>query len=337
MRAFNFPALPPVRWPTGKAKTRARIVLVLTAILAMLGSITSIALFATAHGSHVPVHVTTTKPITRPGIVNTPVYTPTHNAAPSYTSPHTHPHPLSYPLFYGNTHLPEVALTFDDGPNPYYTPQVLAILQHYGVQATFFDVGYLVKDFPNIVRQEYNNGNLVANHSWSHPELTLLSASAILSQLTSTSNVIQTTIGVRPTFFRPPYGAFNRTVLAQASYLGVTTVLWNDTAEDWTLPGVGFIVNRILSLAHAGAIILLHDGGGNRAQTVAALPTIITDLENRGFSLVTLQRLVDDLAVSTSQSAYSGTLSNISFSTGSPPPLANQPFLQLAKRRRSRR
>jgi peptidoglycan/xylan/chitin deacetylase (PgdA/CDA1 family) len=335
MRAFNFPALPPGRWPTGKAKTRARIVLVLTAILAMLGSITSIALSATAHGSHVPVHMTTTKPITKPGIVNTPVYIPTHNAAPSYTSPHTHP--LSYPLFYGNTHLPEVALTFDDGPNPYYTPQVLAILRHYGVQATFFDVGYLVKDFPNIVRQEYNNGNLVANHSWSHPELTLLSASAILSQLTSTSNAIQTTIGVRPTFFRPPYGAFNRTVLAQASYLGVTTVLWNDTAEDWTLPGVGFIVNRILSLAHAGAIILLHDGGGNRAQTVAALPTIITDLENRGFSLVTLQRLVDDLAVSTSQSAYSSTLSNTAFSTGSPPPLANQPFLQLAKRRRSRR
>ncbi len=297
MRAFKFPALPPCRWPTGKAKTRARIVLVLTAILAMLGSITSIALFANAHGSHVPVHVTTTKPTTRPSVVNTPVYIPTHNAAPSYTSPQTNPHPLSYPLF----------------------------------------VGYLVKDFPNIVRQEYNNGNLVANHSWSHPELTLLSASAILSQLTSTSNVIQTTIGVRPTFFRPPYGAFNRTVLAQASYLGVTTVLWNDTAEDWTLPGVGFIVNRILSLAHAGAIILLHDGGGNRAQTVAALPTIITDLENRGFSLVTLQRLVDDLAVSTSQSAYGSTLSNTAFSTGSPPPLENQPFLQLAKWRRSRR
>src|SRR5215470_2088970 len=147
MRAFNFPASLPGRWPTSRAKLRAGIVLVLTAILAMLGSITSIALSATAHGSRVPVHVTTTKPITRPSIVNTTVYIPAHNAAPSYTSPQTHPHPLSYPLFYGNTHLPEVALTFDDGPNPYYTPQVLAILQHYRVQATFFDVGYLVRDF----------------------------------------------------------------------------------------------------------------------------------------------------------------------------------------------
>ncbi len=315
MRADNFPASPVGPWPTSTAKMRARIVLALTAILAILGSISSIALSVTAHGSHVPVHSATTKPIARHISVNTPVPTPTHNPAPSYTSLYTHPHPLSYPLFYGNTHLPEVALTFDDGPNPYYTPQVLAILQHYSVQATFFDVGYLVKDFPNIVRQEYNNGNIVANHSWSHPELTLLSASAILFQLTSTSNAIQATIGVRPTFFRPPYGAFNRVVLQQASYLGVTTVLWNDTAEDWKLPGVSFIVNKVLSLAHDGAIILLHDGGGNRAQTVAALPTIITDLENRGFSLVTLQRLVDDLVVFTSQSAYSNILSNTPFST----------------------
>lgn len=305
MRAFNFPASLPGRWLTSRAKMRAGIVLVLTAILAMLGSITSIALSATAHGSHVPVHVTTTKPITRPILVKTPVHIPTHNPAPSYTSLHLSP--LSYPLFYGNTHLPEIALTFDDGPNPYYTPQILATLQHYGVRATFFDVGYLVKDFPNIVRQEYNNGNLIANHSWSHPELTLLSASAILYQLTSTSDAIQATIGVRPTFFRPPYGTFNRAILEQASYLGVTTVLWNDTAEDWKLPGVSFIVNKVLSLAHDGAIILLHDGGGYRAQTVAALPMIITGLENRGFSLVTLQRLVDDLAPSTSQNAYSTT------------------------------
>src|SRR5215469_1542324 len=316
MRAFNFPASPPGRWFTSKIKMRVRLVLLPTAMLAMLGSITSLALLATAHGSHAPVHTATTKPIARQSGVTTPVPTATHNAAPSSTSPYTHPHPLGYPLFYGNTRLPEVALTFDDGPNPYYTPQVLAILQHYRVQATFFDVGYLVRDFPNIVRQEYNNGNIVANHSWSHPELTLLSASAILSQLTSTSNAIQATIGVRPTFFRPPYGAFNRAVLEQASGLGVTTVLWNDTAEDWTLPGVSFIVNKILRLAHAGAIILLHDGGGNRAQTVAALPTIITDLENRGFSLVTLQRLVGDLPAPTSQSAYSGTLSNNTFSTG---------------------
>src|SRR5215469_16812981 len=111
--------------------------------------------FATAHRSQVPVHTATTKPIAGPSSADTPVPTTTHNAAPSSTSPYTHPHPLSYPLFYGNTRLPEVALTFDDGPNAYYTPQVLAILQHYRVQATFFDVGYLVRDFPNSELQPF--------------------------------------------------------------------------------------------------------------------------------------------------------------------------------------
>lgn len=72
---------------------------------------------------------------------------------------------LDYPLLFGNTHLPEIALTFDDGPNPYYTPQVLAVLQHYRVKATFFDVGYLVRAYPDLVRQEYNQGNVVGNHS----------------------------------------------------------------------------------------------------------------------------------------------------------------------------
>jgi peptidoglycan/xylan/chitin deacetylase (PgdA/CDA1 family) len=160
------------------------------------------------------------------------------------------------------------------------TPSKLTtILQQYGVKATFFDVGYLMVDYPNIVRQEYNQGNIVANHSWSHPDLTHLSAQAIQSQLTSTTRAVQVTIGVRPTFFRPPYGATNNSVLAQARQIGFTTVLWDGSAGDWQLPGVGVIITRLLSYAHNGAILLLHDGGGNRAQTVAALPSIITILK----------------------------------------------------------
>jgi peptidoglycan/xylan/chitin deacetylase (PgdA/CDA1 family) len=203
---------------------------------------------------------------------------------------------LNYPLSNGNTHIPEIALTFDDGPNPYYTPQILAILLHYGVKATFFDIGYLVAEYPNIVRQEYKQENIVANHSWSHPVLTHYSAQEIQTQLTSTTNIIQATIGVRPTFFRPPYGAVNDSVLAQARNLHYTTVMWDGTAEDWSLPGVNAIVSKTLSYAHNGAILLLHDGGGNRAQTVAALPIIITNLKSRGFKFVTIQQLVDDLA-----------------------------------------
>jgi peptidoglycan/xylan/chitin deacetylase (PgdA/CDA1 family) len=202
---------------------------------------------------------------------------------------------LNYPLFNGNTRIPEIALTFDDGPNPYYTPQILAILQQYGVKATFFDIGYLVANYPNIVRQEYNQENVVANHSWSHPVLTSFSAQGIQSQLTSTTNIIQATIGVRPTFFRPPYGAINKTVLEQAGNLHYTTVMWNGSSEDWKLSGVNAVVSKTLHYARNGAIILFHDGGGNRAQTVAALPIIIMALKSRGFKFVTIQQLVDDL------------------------------------------
>lgn len=205
---------------------------------------------------------------------------------------------FDYPVFYGNTHLPEIALTFDDGPNPVYTPQVLAILQTYNIRATFFDVGYLVEDYPNIVRQEFLQGHSIGNHSWSHPQLTRLSAAGILSQLVNTSDAIQSVTGSRPTIFRPPYGSFNRIVFAQALHQNLSTILWNDEAHDWATPGTNVIVYRILNLARDGGIILLHDGGGFRTQTVAALPIIITALKQRGFTFVTIPQLLHDIATS---------------------------------------
>src|SRR3989440_11161807 len=162
-------------------------------------------------------------------------------------------------LYTGNRYLPEIALTFDDGPNPYYTPQVLAILKQFGIKATFFCVGRQVARYPDLVKQEYTDGNLVGNHSWSHPNLALLSGSEIVSQINLTSDAIQQAIGVRPTFFRPPYGVFNASVLTEANLLSLTTIIWNDEALDWTTPGTDVIVSRILNLAADGAIILLHD------------------------------------------------------------------------------
>jgi peptidoglycan/xylan/chitin deacetylase (PgdA/CDA1 family) len=252
--------------------------------------------------------------------------TSTGNNAPRTTSANTHlfrgrPHsalrqtppdmvnPLDYPVFYGNTHVPEIALTFDDGPNPVYTPQVLAILQTYKIKATFFDVGYLVKDFPNIVRQEFLQGHSIGNHSWSHPQLTRLSATGILSQLVSTSNAIQSVTGSRPTIFRPPYGSFNRIVFAQALQQNLSTILWNDEAHDWATPGINMIARRILNLARNGGIILLHDGGGFRAQTVVALPIIITTLKQRGFTFVTIPQLLHDIVTPGHTSSISSTAS----------------------------
>jgi peptidoglycan-N-acetylglucosamine deacetylase len=305
MDTFNFPISVAHRKRFLAGNKRIMIIIVLSAILTMLGSIT---LATSAFWHKTSSHLTTKTFIARHAVVPTLKPIPVRKPTLSPSRPPTHVPLLGYPIFNGNTHLPEIALTFDDGPNPYYTPQILAILQRYGVKATFFDVGYLVEDYPNIVRQEYKQGNIIANHSWSHPRLTLLSAPAMLSQITSTSDAIKAAIGVQPTFFRPPYGAMNRTVLAQAYYAGETTVLWDDTGEDWKLPGIGFITSKILRLARDGAIILMHDGGGNRAQTVAALPFIITALENRGFHFVTIQQLVEDLVAPPSHSTSSKIL-----------------------------
>jgi peptidoglycan/xylan/chitin deacetylase (PgdA/CDA1 family) len=198
-------------------------------------------------------------------------------------------------LYTGNICLPRVALTFDDGPNPHYTPQVLAVLKQYGVKATFFCVGQHVAAYPDLVKQEYAAGHAIGNHSWSHPVLAFLSGPATLSQLKRTSDAIQQVIGVRPIFFRPPYGAFSSQVLTRANCLGMITVIWNVRATDWAKPGVDVISDRVIERTGNGAIILLHDGGGDRSETVAALPTIIEGLQRRGFTFVTLQEMMDDL------------------------------------------
>ena len=197
-------------------------------------------------------------------------------------------------LYSGDPRLPEVALTFDDGPNPYYTPQILATLGRYHIKATFFCVGRLVQRYPQLVWQEYRAGHVVGNHSWSHPHLGSLTPSALAFQFDRTSAVIQQVIGVQPTFFRPPYGDFTSAVLGRAYMLGLTTVMWNVMPADWLLPGTAAIVDRVLAYAGNGAIILLHDGGGNRSETVAALPLIIEGLQQRGFRLVTIQQLLQD-------------------------------------------
>ena len=280
-----------------KINKRLVLVLMLSAILIMFGSI-PLATLSYWEKSADPIHPNTY--ITLLSVRKVSTHTPTPKPTAIPTQMIVRAPMLNYPLFNGNTRIREIALTFDDGPNPYYTPQVLAILKQFGVKATFFDVGYLVADYRIIVRQAFYQGNLVANHSWSHPVLTYFSAQGIQSQLTSTTNIIQATIGVRPSFFRPPYGAVNNTVLATARNLHYITVMWDGSAEDWNLPGVNAIVSKTLYYVRNGAILLLHDGGGNRAQTVAALPIIISALKSRGFRFVTIQQLVDDL-VSSSQ------------------------------------
>jgi peptidoglycan/xylan/chitin deacetylase (PgdA/CDA1 family) len=203
--------------------------------------------------------------------------------------------PLNSPLFHGNLRLPEVALTFDDGPLPSSTPHILTILQRFGIQATFFCIGQQVQDYPALVRQEQADGDLVEDHTWSHPNLTYLPTPLLDRQIEMTAQAISHVTGTPPLFLRPPYGAINATVLTQAQRLNLSLVLWNVDPRDWSLPGSSTIIGRVLSSTQNGSIILLHDGGGNRAQTIAALPSIITALRTRGLRFVTIQQLIDDL------------------------------------------
>ena len=182
----------------------------------------------------------------------------------------------------------QVALTFDDGPSA-YTMGVLAQLQAYGVPATFFTVGYEVAARPDLVQAEARAGMSVEDHTWDHKDLTRLSPADIDNEINGDANAVQSAIGVRPKCFRPPYGATNSTVLAEATKLGMAQIMWNVVPYDYELPGVNVIVQRTLAAADGrGLVVGIHDGGGDRSQTVAALPGIITGLRARGYTFVRL-------------------------------------------------
>jgi peptidoglycan/xylan/chitin deacetylase (PgdA/CDA1 family) len=180
-----------------------------------------------------------------------------------------------------------IALTFDDGPGP-YTPQVLSVLESYRVPATFFDIGEEVAAYPQYAAMVAAAGYPVENHTWSHPDLTTIPVSAFPQQIDQTQSEIRSVTGRTPACVRPPYDAWNGTVLNQIAARGLTTMSYSVDPQDWTLPGTATIVQRVVSAAFPGAVVDLHDSGGNRAQTVAALPQIITDLEAQGYRFVSI-------------------------------------------------
>lgn len=181
-----------------------------------------------------------------------------------------------------------IALSFDDGPDVRYTPQILAVLAQFGVTATFFMVGWEADAEPALVRQVVAGGNGVGNHTWSHVNLVKLKPSALPAQVDQTTQLLGSLTGRPVTCLRPPGGDINAAVETELAQRGLTPVLWNDDPRDWTRPGVAAIVRVALSEAKPGGIVELHDGGGNRSETVQALPAIITGLQARGYRFVPL-------------------------------------------------
>jgi len=190
-----------------------------------------------------------------------------------------------------------VALTFDDGPDPTWTPQVLSVLATKHVPATFFDIGMAAEAHPEIVQREVSQGNVVGDHTYSHLDLTQIPLWRAKLEIAAGQWVLHGITGRTPVLFRSPYGnaemADSNSAQRQdlATQLGMQPVSWNVDPEDWQRPGVAQIVARATSTSSDNLIILLHDGGGNRAQTVAALPQIIDKLRAEGYVFVTADQL----------------------------------------------
>jgi peptidoglycan/xylan/chitin deacetylase (PgdA/CDA1 family) len=199
-----------------------------------------------------------------------------------------------------------VALTFDDGPKPERITPILDILDRYQVKASFFVVGKMAEKNPDLVLRMTQSGDDVCNHSYSHPNLKLLSSDDVRLELSKTSDIIEKVTGSRPRFFRPPGGNYDDSIVTTAGDLGMTTALWNINAEDFTYikplrdlgapPRESFnrhsdleIHELVMRHVRNGSIILFHAGG---PETQRALPKLITELKAKGFQLVTLSELV---------------------------------------------
>jgi peptidoglycan-N-acetylglucosamine deacetylase len=179
----------------------------------------------------------------------------------------------------------EVALTFDDGPSA-YTPSILAILNRYHVHGTFFEIGEQVSGNERVMNQILDSGDELGDHTYHHvPD-------AGYSEIASAQRRIKEATGFRTCLFRPPGGAYNAATVAAATRLGMSTILWTVDPRDWSRPGAAAIYSRVVSATHPGSIVVMHDGGGDRSETVAALPRIIRTLKGRGLRLVTVSQLL---------------------------------------------
>jgi peptidoglycan-N-acetylglucosamine deacetylase len=180
-----------------------------------------------------------------------------------------------------------VALTIDDGPSPVYTPQILAILRRYQITASFSMIGRNAAAFPGIARQVAAAGHMIVNHTWNHYNLGGMPAVAVQDEISRATDAIHAATGERPSMFRAPYGVWPPTVFGYCARAGLTPLAWSVDPRDWSRPGVRAIVADIEADTRTGSIILEHDGGGNRSQTVAALMIWLPRLLGAGYQFTT--------------------------------------------------
>lgn len=179
----------------------------------------------------------------------------------------------------------DMVLTFDDGPDPRYTPAILGTLRKYSVRAMFFVCGQMATDNRDLLREMADDGHVVGNHSWSHPLIPALPPSGIRKELGRTSEVIEKSLGAAPLWYRAPFGAWNKHSFEIGAELGMEPLAWTVDTLDWREPGTGTIVRRVLDGAGPGVIVLSHDAGGDRSQSVAALRRYLPKLLDAGYRI----------------------------------------------------
>ena len=199
-------------------------------------------------------------------------------------------------LWHGNKHLPEIALTFDDGPSSQSTPKILDILKKYDVKATFFVLGKFIEKNKDILTREAYEGHIIGNHTYTHAKGTITDIEKISSELVRTDDLITLYTGRSVDYFRPPFGFENWRFLTEAELLDYTIVLWTLDVADWNRKRTEKnITSKILKLTRNGTIILLHDGGVSREALINALPVVIKGLKKKGYKFVTIDEMIAHL------------------------------------------
>jgi peptidoglycan/xylan/chitin deacetylase (PgdA/CDA1 family) len=176
-----------------------------------------------------------------------------------------------------------IALTIDDGPSPVYTPQVLRLLRHYGITASFSMIGVNVLAYPGVAREVADAGHLIVNHTQHHHNLAYMWPDEVSAEIGLATEAIHRATGRVPGMFRAPYGAWSPTVFRLCDAAGMSPLGWSVDPRDWSRPGTAAIIQNILGHTRTGSIILEHDGGGDRSQTVAALRYVLPRLLDAGY------------------------------------------------------
>jgi peptidoglycan/xylan/chitin deacetylase (PgdA/CDA1 family) len=201
--------------------------------------------------------------------------------------------PSGSPLVYsGPSNRRVIALTFDDGPWP-DTPQFLDVLEREHVHATFFQIGEQISTYgAGVERRMLADGDMIGDHTWSHANVSGAGSFAATQISMAADAIRRATGGFQPCLFRAPGGAISSALVSEARSMGFTTIGWDIDPRDWARPGTGAIYGNVIANAHPGAIVIQHDGGGDRSETLAALPQEIATLRARGYQFVTITELL---------------------------------------------